>query len=75
MATLTFNVELINELTGHTMDFEYVHEFFNDDYTEEEIHEYANDLISGRDPEIYNDILSNISIVPDLDSVEYDDES
>lgn len=75
MATLNFSIELINELTGHSLNFEYVHEFFDDDYTEEEVHEYANDLVSGRDPELYNDILSNISIVPTLDFVERDNES
>jgi uncharacterized membrane protein len=75
MATINFEIELINELTGHTMDFEYTYETYGDDYTREEIDQLANDLISSRDPELYNEILSNISIVPSLDSVEYDDES
>ena len=70
MATITFSVELINELTGHFLDFEYIHEFFDDEYTEEEIDEYVDDLISGRNPEIYNEIMNNISIVPTLDRVD-----
>jgi hypothetical protein len=70
VATITFNVELIYEGTGHYLDFEYEHEFFDDEYTQEEIDQYVDDLVTGRDPELYNEIMANISIVPTFDRVD-----
>jgi hypothetical protein len=74
MATITFSVELIYEGTGHFMDFEYDYETW-DDMTQEELEALADDLATGRDPELYNEIMNNISIVPRLISIEDTDES
>ena len=68
MATITFSVELIYEGTGHYMDFEYDYEAY-DDMTREELEQLADDLVSGRDPELYNEIMNNISIVPTVEDV------
>ena len=68
MATITFSVELIYEGTGHFMDFEYEYEAY-DDMTREELEQLADDLASGRDPELYNEIMANISIVPTVENV------
>jgi hypothetical protein len=75
MAThIVFNVELIYEGTGHYMDFEYEIEH-PDNMPRDEAEEWANDLASGGDPELFNEIMANISIVPTVEHVEVDDES
>ncbi len=72
MATITFSVELIYEGTGHFMDFEYDYEAY-EDMTREELEELADDLASGRNPELYEEILNNISIVPTVENVVSDE--
>ena len=72
MTTITFSVELIYEGTGHYMDFEYEYETW-DDMTTEEAEALADDLASGRDPELYNEIMANISIVPTVENVVADE--
>jgi hypothetical protein len=72
MATITFSVELIYEGTGHFMDFEYDYETW-DDMTTEEAEALADDLASGRNPELYNEIMANISIVPTVENVVADE--
>jgi hypothetical protein len=72
MATITFSVELIYEGTGHFMDFEYDYETW-DDMTQEELEALADDLATGRDPELYNEIMANISIVPTVENVSADE--
>jgi hypothetical protein len=72
MTTITFSVELIYEGTGHYMDFEYDYETW-DDMTTEEAEALADDLASGRNPELYNEIMANISIVPTVENVVADE--
>ena len=72
MATITFSVELIYEGTGHFMDFEYDYETW-DDMTREELEQLADDLATGRDPELYNEIMANLSIVPTVENVSADE--
>jgi hypothetical protein len=72
MATITFSVELIYEGTGHFMDFEYDYETW-DDMTQEELEQLADDLATGRDPELYNEIMGNLSIVPTVENVVADE--
>jgi hypothetical protein len=72
MATITFSVELIYEGTGHFMDFEYDYEAY-EDMTREELEELADDLASGRNPELYEEIMANISIVPVVENVVADE--
>lgn len=72
MATITFSVELICELTGDFMNFEYDYETY-DDMTREELEALADDLVMGRDPELYNEIMANLSIVPTVENVVADE--
>jgi hypothetical protein len=72
MATITFSVELIYEGTGHFMDFEYEYETW-DDMTREELEQLADDLSSGRNSELYNEIMANLSIVPTVENVVADE--
>jgi hypothetical protein len=72
MATITFSVELICELTGDFMNFDYDYETY-DDMTREELEALADDLVSGRDAELYNEIMANISIVPVVENVSTDE--
>jgi hypothetical protein len=70
--TITFSVELIYEGTGHFMDFEYEYETW-DDMTTEDAEALADDLASGRNSELYNEIMANISIVPTVENVVADE--
>jgi hypothetical protein len=54
------------------MDFEYEYETW-DDMTREELEQLADDLSSGRDPELYNEIMANLSIVPTVENVVADE--
>jgi hypothetical protein len=72
MTTITFSVELIYEGTGHFMDFEYDYEAY-EDMTQEELEQLADDLASGRDMELFNEIMANISIVPTVENVVADE--
>ena len=63
MATITFDIEIVNELDGSFMNFEYEYEVY-DDMTTDEIEYLANELERGTDSDLYDTILSNISIVP-----------
>lgn len=75
MATITFAAEIINEITGHALDFEFDYEVFQDpDMTREEIEEMADDFASFRDQEVLGYIMDNISIVLDVRDVIVDDE-
>jgi len=70
VATINFEIELINELTGHSLSFEYDFEEFG--LSRQELDDLANDLVSGSDSALYDEILNNISIVPSVSSIDYD---
>ena len=70
MATINFEIELINELTGHSLSFEYDFEEFG--LSRQELDDLADDLVMGRDRTLYDEILNNISIVPTVTSIDYD---
>lgn len=72
MATLTFDVELIFEGTGHFLSFEYDFEEYG--LTEEEAKDLADSIENGLDQGFYDEIMNNISIVPRLVSIEDVDE-
>lgn len=75
MATITFSAEIINEITGHALDFEFDYDIYQDpDMTREEIEEMAEDFASFRDQEVLGYIMDNISIVLDVRDVIVDDE-
>jgi hypothetical protein len=70
MYLATYEVEVIHETSGEFMNFEEEYEFFaeNDD----EAQDIANQYVNG---EIFDVIMSNISIVPgDLDVEELEEE-
>jgi hypothetical protein len=70
VATINFEIELINELTGHSLSFEYDFEEFG--LSRQELDDLANDLVSGSDRTLYDEIMNNISIVPTVSSIDYD---
>ena len=75
MATITFSAEIINEITGHALDFEFDYEIYQDsDMTREEIEEMAEDFASFRDQEVLGYIMDNLSIVLNLENVETDND-
>ena len=75
MAIITFGAEIINEITGHALDFEFDYDIYQDpDMTREEIEEMAEDFASFRDQEVLGYIMDNISIVLDVRDVIVDDE-
>lgn len=69
MATINFEIELINETNGQFMNFEYEYEVY-EDMSEDELRDMADDLASGSDPDLYREIMDQISIVPRVLSIE-----
>jgi hypothetical protein len=68
MATLTFDVDIIFEGTGHFLNFEYNFEEYG--LTEEEAKDLAYSIENGLDQGFYDEIMNNISIVPRLMSID-----
>ena len=68
VATLTFEVELIYEGTGHFLNFDVDWEEW--DVTEEEARDIASEIESGMHQAFYDEVMNNISIVPRLVSIE-----
>ena len=61
----TYDVEIIFENTGQYMNVEFDYEFYAED--EEEANEIADDYCQ---KDIFDDIMSNISIMPTVENVE-----
>ena len=75
MATITFSAEIINEITGHALDFEFDYDIYQDpDMTREEIEEMAEDFASFRDQEVLGYIMDNLSVILEVRDVIVDDE-
>ena len=75
MAILSFSGEIINELTGSYMEFEFDYEVYQDsDMTREELVQMGEDFASFRDQEVLNYIMDNLSIVLNLENVETDND-
>ena len=73
MAIFHFTGEIINELTGHFMDFEFEYEVYEDpDMTREELVQMGQDFASFADHEVLNYIMDNLSIVLNFEEVETD---
>lgn len=71
MAFITFAVEIIDESSGTYMNFDYEYEVYeDDDMTRLDVGQIADDLASGVDMELFDTILSNLSIVPTVEHVE-----
>ena len=75
MAVLSFSGEIINELTGHFLDFEFDYEVYEDsDMTREDVEQMGQDFASFRDHEVLNYVLDNLSVVLTLENVETDND-
>ena len=72
MATIMFDIEIINEHNGSFMNFEYDYEIMDPDLTEVDIQNIADDLAHGVDPDLYETILGNLSIIPRVSYIEMD---
>lgn len=74
MAIVHFEVEVVNEFDGQTMQFDYDFEIYDDGLTREEIDEHVQGLTRGSCADMYNDIMNNLSIVPTIKDVTYDND-
>ena len=75
MAILSYSAEIINELDGSVMSFEFDYEVYEDaDMTREDVEQMGQDFASFRDHEVLNYVLDNLSVVLTLENVEMEDE-
>ena len=75
MAILSFSGEIINELTGSYMEFEFDYEVYEDsDMTREDVEQMGQDFASFRDHEVLNYVLDNLSVALTLENVETDND-
>jgi len=75
MATFHFTGEIINELTGHFMDFEFEYEVYEDpDMTNDELVQMGEDFASFADHEVLNYIMDNLSVILRFEGVEADND-
>ena len=75
MAILSFSGEIINELDGSFLSFEFDYEVYEDsDMTREDIVQMGEDFASFADHEVLNYIMDNLSVVLTLENVEMEDE-
>ena len=75
MAILSFSGEIINELDGSFLSFEFDYEVYEDsDMTREDVVQMGEDFASFADHEVLNYIMDNLSIVLNLENVETDND-
>ena len=75
MAILSFSGEIINELDGSYMSFEFDYEVSEDsEMTREEVEQMGLDFASFADHEVLNYIMDNLSVVLTLENVEMEEE-
>lgn len=75
MAILSFSGEIINELDGSFMSFEFDYEVYEDpDMTREDVEQMGLDYASFADHEVLNYIMDNLSVVLTLENVEMEEE-
>lgn len=73
MAILSFSGEIINELDGSYLSFEFDYEVYEDaEMTRDEIVQMGEDFASFADHEVLNYIMDNLSVVLNLENVETD---
>ena len=71
MAILSFSGEIINELDGSFLSFEFDYEVYEDpDMTREELVQMGEDFASFRDQEVLGYIMDNLSVVLNFEHVE-----
>ena len=75
MAILSFSGEIINELDGSFLSFEFDYEVYEDsDMTREDVEQMGLDYASFADHEVLNYIMDNLSVVLNLENVEMDND-
>ena len=75
MAILSFSGEIINELDGSYMSFEFDYEVYEDsDMTREDVEQMGLDYASFADHEVLNYVMDNLSVVLTLENVETDND-
>ena len=75
MATFSFSGEIINELDGSFLEFEFDYDVYEDpDMSREELVQMGEDYASFADHEVLNYILDNLSVVLRFEDVTMDDE-
>lgn len=75
MAILSFSGEIINELDGSFLSFEFDYEVYEDpDMTREELVQMGEDFASFRDQEVLGYIMDNLSVVLNFEHVETDND-
>jgi len=75
MAILSFSGEIINELTGSYMEFEFDYEVYEDpDMTREEVEQMGQDFASFADQEVLGYVMDNLSVILNFEDVRMDDE-
>ena len=75
MAILSFSGEIINELDGSFLSFEFDYEVYEDsDMTREDVVQMGEDFASFHDQEVLGYVLDNLSVVLTLENVEMEDD-
>ena len=75
MAVFHFTGEIINELDGSFLEFEFEYDVYEDpDMTREELVQMGQDFASFADHEVLNYVMDNLSVVLTLENVEMEDD-
>lgn len=75
MAVLSFSGEIINELDGSFLSFEFDYEVYEEpDMTREELVQMGEDYASFADHEVLNYVMDNLSVVLNFEHVETDND-
>jgi hypothetical protein len=75
MATFSFSGEIINELDGSFLSFEFDYDVYEDpDMTREELVQMGQDYASFADQEVLGYVMDNLSVILNFEDVRMDDE-
>ena len=75
MAVFSFSGEIINELDGSFLSFEFDYEVYEDpDMTREELVQMGEDFASFRDQEVLGYVMDNLSVILNFEHVEADND-
>ena len=75
MATFSFSGEIINELDGSFLSFEFDYDVYEDpDMTREEVVQMGQDYASFADQEVLGYVMDNLSVILNFEDVTMDDE-
>ena len=75
MAVFHFTGEIINELDGSFLSFEFDYDAYEDpDMTREELEQMGEDFASFADQEVLGYIMDNLSVILNFEGVETDND-